>query len=100
MAMRLNVVFPQALDKEGEIRARLAAASLAKCNRMHFNPEKTELILSGEALSVERIRDAFAEQQLPLAQIFSSLNDEENDAADDVVSEEKPSEERMRPIGR
>ena len=100
MAMRLTVQFPNALDKEGEIRARLAAASLAKCNRMTFNADKTELSLSGEALSVERVEDAFEDQKLPIGQIFSSLNEEENEAADDVVSEEKPSEERMRPIGR
>ena len=88
-----------ALDQEGEIRARLAAASLAKCNRMQFNEEKTELCLSGEALSIERVREAFAEQDMTVKHMNSTLNDEENEAADDVL-EDTNKKERVRPIGR
>lgn len=97
--MRISIVFAAALDQENEVRARLAAASLAKCNRMQFNDDRTELYLSGEALSIERIREAFVEQDLSYQQIISTLNDEENEAADDVL-EDGVKKERVRPIGR
>lgn len=100
MAMRMTVVFPSSLDDEQMIRARLAAASLAKCNRMFFNDERTELSLSGEALSVDRLSEAFKEQELETVKIASTLSMEEDEAADDVLSADKPNKERLRPIGR
>ena len=100
MAMHMTVVFAEALNDEEIIRCRLAAASLAKCNRMFFNDTRTELLLSGEALSVDRLTEAFKEQELKTVSIHSTLNMEEDEAADDVVSSDKPNKERLRPIGR
>ncbi len=99
MAMKMTVIFAHALDQESEVRARLAAASLAKCNRMYFNEENTELYLSGEALSIERINEAFKEQELAFKQVLSTLSEEENEMADDVL-EDGVKKERVRPIGR
>jgi hypothetical protein len=99
MAMKMTVIFNQPLDAEYVIRARLAAASLAKCNRMFFNDDKSELYLSGEALSIERIHEALKEQKLSVKQVLSTLNEEENEAADDVI-EDGVKKERVRPIGR
>ena len=100
MAMHMTVVFAEALNDEEIIRCRLAAASLAKCNRIFINDDRTELLLSGEALSVDRLTEAFKEQELKTVSIRSTLNMEEDEAADDVVSSDKPNKERLRPIGR
>ncbi|NRA38017.1 MAG: hypothetical protein HRU15_07750 [Planctomycetes bacterium] len=99
MTMVIRISFPTPLDKELQTRSMLAAGSLAKCQRVYFIDDYAAMQLSGEALSEEGVREAFSEQKIEITGIFSSLNAEENDAADDILSD-GVKKERLRPIGR
>lgn len=99
MTMVIRMTFPQVLDKEQQTRSMLAAGSLGKCERVCFIDDYAGMQLSGEALSEEGVRDAFAEQGVDIQTIFSSLSAEENDMADDRLND-GVKKERLRPVGR
>ncbi len=95
MAMRLDLSFPRPLARADKVRVLLAAATLAKCERVRFARGDYAAVVFGEALSVRRLSEALAEQGVVGASVCSSLDEEEDRRADDPVGEE-----RVRAIGR
>jgi hypothetical protein len=95
MAMRLDLDFPRPLARTDKVRVLLAAATLAKCQRVRFARGDYAAVVLGEALSMRRFAEALAEQGLTGVKMRSSLDEEEDQRADDPLGEE-----RVRAIGR
>ena len=94
--MLITVEFDTPLNKEQEIDALIALATLAKTTHAVINPNKLSIKIFGEALSIERIQSTLGEFSLVPSSILSSLSDEENLQVD----EDESARERVRPIGR
>ena len=97
--MRLDVEFARPLSREEKALVLLAAAGLAKSDRVRFLRGDYRVVVMGEGLSIRRLRAALAEQGLGPTQVRSSLGEDEDAHADDVPGGEAPGE-RVRPIGR
>ena len=99
MAMRLDVEFTRSLTKAERLRALLAAATLSKAASLRFDRGGMVAVVLGEGLGARRLREALAELDLSVANVRSSLDDEE-----DVRCEDAPGgpngPERVRPVGR
>jgi len=95
MAMRLDLEFPRPLGHADKLRVLLAAATLAKCQRVRFARGDYAVVVFGEALSMRRFAEALAEQGLAGVSMRSSLDEDEDQRADDPLGEE-----RVRAIGR
>jgi hypothetical protein len=95
MVMRLDLEFPRPLMHADKLRVLLAAATLAKCQRVRFARGDYAAVVFGEALSMRRLGEALAEQGLAAASMSSSLDEDEDKRADDPSGEE-----RVRAIGR
>jgi hypothetical protein len=95
MAMRLDLEFPRPLVRADKVRVLLAAATLAKCQRVRFARGDYAAVVIGEALSMRRLGEALAEQGLAEVSMRSSLDEDEDQRADDPVGGEN-----VRAIGR
>ena len=99
MAMRVDFDFPRPLDKAGRVTVLLALAGLAKSHGVRFARGDHSAVVLGEGMSVRRVREVLAEQGVAVEAVRSSLDDEEDARADDVlVDPAQP--ERVRAIGR
>jgi hypothetical protein len=99
MAMRLDVEFARPLSREEKTLVLMAAAGLAKSDRVRFLRGDYRVVVMGEGLSVRRLRTALVEQGLGPTQVRSSLGEDEDAHADDLPGAEAPGE-RVRAIGR
>ncbi len=95
MVMRLDLDFPRPLARADKLRLLLAAATLAKCERVRFARGDYAAVVFGEALSMRRLGEALNEQGLAEVSMRSSLDDDEDQRADDPANQE-----RVRAIGR
>ena len=93
--MRLDLEFSRPLAQADKLVVLLAAAGLAKCQRVRFVRGDYAAVVIGEALSMRRFSEALAEHGLACEQIRSSL-----DAGEDERADDPPGEERVRAIGR
>jgi hypothetical protein len=98
MVMRLEIDFDHPLGEEERLDAQLAIAALAKSKKMHHVRGDYGITVLGEAMSIERVREALAEMNLNPRRIESTLDDAENAEADDL--ETTSAKERVRAIGR
>jgi hypothetical protein len=99
MAMRLDVEFARPLSRQDKSLVLLAAAGLAKSERVRFLRGDYRVVVVGEGLSVRRLRAALVELGLGPTQVRSSLGEEEDAHADDLPGGDAPGE-RVRAIGR
>ena len=95
MVMRLDLDFSRPLARGDKVLLLLALATLAKSQRVRFARGDYAAVVTGEALSVRRVRESLSEQGLVCEQIRSSLDAGEDERADDPVGDE-----RVRAIGR
>jgi len=95
MVMRLDLEFPRPLARVDKLRVLLAAATLAKCQRVRFARGDYAAVVFGEALSMRRLGEALAEQGFAEVGMRTSLDEDEDQRADDPAGEE-----RVRAIGR
>jgi hypothetical protein len=99
MAMRLDIDVPRPLDKAGRVAVLVALAGLAKSQRVRFTRGDHGAVLLGEGLSIRRVREVLAELGVVVEAVRSSLDDEEDARADDLLANpDQP--ERVRAIGR
>jgi hypothetical protein len=94
--MLITVEFDQPLQKNQEVDALVALATLAKTTHAVIAKNKLSMNIFGEALSTERIQSSLAQLDLHPSTIHSSLSEEENQQAD----EDATTTERVRPMGR
>ena len=95
MVMRLDLDFARPLARADKLRLLLAAATLAKCQRVRFARGDRAVVVFGEALSMRRLGEALAEHGFAEVAMRSSLDEDEDQRADDPSGEE-----RVRAIGR
>lgn len=99
MAMRLDIDFPRPLDKAGRLTVLVALAGLAKSQGVRFARGDHSAVLLGEGLSARRVREVLGEHGIAVEAVRSSLDEEEDARADDVLANpDQP--ERVRAIGR
>ena len=100
MAMRLDIDFATPLTRDERIEFLLAIACLAKSRSVRWAQGGFGAVVLGEAMGRDRVADALRATGLPVAEIRSSLSEEEDEQADDGDGEGGPKRERLRPIGR
>ena len=93
MSIRLELIFPTPLDRDGEIRMLLAAATLPEIRRTALSPDRRRSAWYGGEMPSERVVAALAEAGL-VAEVRSGLAPE---AEAELAA---PAGERFRPIGR
>lgn len=96
--MRLDVRFDRPLDDEERIRFLLAIACLAKSRAVRWRDGGAVIV--GEAMGRERVAEALAQAAIPVADLTSSLVDDERDRGDVSLVAEATTRERVRPMGR
>ena len=93
VSIRLDLVFAGPLDRDGEIRVLLAAATLPEVRRAVLSPDRRRSTWYAGEMPSERVVAALAEAGLT-AEVRSGLAPE---AEAELAA---PAGERFRPIGR
>jgi len=100
MAMRLDVEFQRPLRGGERSSFLLVIAALAKSRSVRWIDGGHVAVVLGEAMGRERVAELLRAEDLPLMEIRSSLNEDEDDEADDHDGDGGALNERLRPIGR
>ena len=100
MVMKLEIDFPKPLSAAQRTTVLLALAALPKTARSRMVRGGFGMVVMGEALGVDRVRSALAEEGIAVEAIRTSLHAEEDLRVDEVSDEHPAGKERLRPIGR
>lgn len=100
MAMRLDIEFDRPLAGDERTRFLLAVAALAKSRGVRWIDGGHVAVVIGEAMGRELVTEVLRAESLPLREIRSSLNEDEDGEADDHDGDGDAKLERLRPIGR
>lgn len=95
--MRIELVFERPLTRDAKTRLLLAAGAHAKVTRVRFQRGDHAAQIFGEALGVQTLLAALAEEGVVPASATTSLDEHAAEIADDQPDARK---ERVRAIGR